>query len=269
MSSPTTDVPIDDISYLTRSGHRVPTLVALTVRPRSRSELWEMAGVSKSTIRRTLSEFEARDWIHKEGYKYEATQPGSFIASAMVDVIERVETEQKLRDVWKWLPGEDSGFTVEMCSDAVVTVADADNPYRPVKRFVSLLEATERFRFAGLDVAMLEPCKNELCDQIIGGVHAELINPPRVAEYIRSNCPELFAETLDSGHLTIRLHDELPPYGVSLLDDRVAICGYDPDSVTVRVLVDTDAPATREWAESFYDSYHRQTPTVPIETAED
>lgn len=268
MTSQTTGRPIDDISYLARSEHRVPTLVALAARPRSRSELWEMAGVSKSTIRRTLTEFEERNWIRKEGYKHEATQLGAYVASAMVDVVERVETEQKLRDVWDWLPGEESGFTIEMCSEAVVTVADADNPYRPVNRFTSLLRETDQFRFAGFDVAMLEPCKDELCEQIIDGMHAELINPPRVAEYIRSTCPELFSETLQSGELTIRLHDELPSYGVSLFDDRIAISGYDLDGVTVRVLVDTDAPDAREWAESIYTTYRRETPTIPVETAE-
>ncbi|MXR20384.1 helix-turn-helix transcriptional regulator [Halobacterium bonnevillei] len=261
--------PIDDISYLARSEHRVPTLVALTARPRSRSELWEMAGVSKSTIRRTLTEFEERGWIRKEGYKYEATQLGSYVASAMLDVVERVETEQELRNVWDWLPGEDNDFTIEMCSEAVVTVADADDPYRPVNRFVSLVEQTDRFRFVGLDVAMLEPCKEELCQQIIDGMHAECINPPRVAEYIRSTCPELFSEALASGNLTIHLHDDLPSYGVSILDQRVAISGYDPDSVTVRVLVDTDSPDAREWAESTYDTYRRETPTVPVETDEE
>lgn len=73
MRSRTREQPLEDIAYLARSEHRVPTLVALTVRPRSRSELWEMAGVSSSTIRRTLTEFENRGWVRKEGYKYEAT----------------------------------------------------------------------------------------------------------------------------------------------------------------------------------------------------
>ena len=268
MVSPSREAPIDDISYLARSEHRVPTLVALTARPRSRSELWEMAGVSRSTIRRTLSEFEERDWIHREGYKYEATQLGAYVASAMMDVVERVETEQKLRDVWDWLPGEESGFSIEMCTEAVVTVADADNPYRPVNRFISLVEETDRFRFVGLDVALLEPCKEELCQQVIDGMHTEFINPPRVAEYIRSTSPELFSEALESGNLTIRLHDDLPSYGVSIFNDRVAISGYDPDSVTVRVLVDTDTSEAREWAESTYNSYQRETPTIPVETGE-
>ncbi|MFW5918302.1 MAG: helix-turn-helix transcriptional regulator [Haloferacaceae archaeon] len=269
MSTNTTDPPIDDIAYLARSEHRVPTLVALTARPRSRSELWEMAGVSSSTIRRTLSEFESRSWVRKQGYKYEATQLGAFVASAMVELIEQVETEQKLRHVWQWLPGETSGFSIEMCSDAIVTVADADDPYRPVNRFEALLRETEQFRTVGINVALFEQCKDELCQQVRHGTNAEIINLPRVVKYIRSTCSELFSETLESGDLTVRLHDGLPPYGVSLFDDRVAVSGYDPDSVTVRVLVDTDDADAREWAESVYDTFRRETPTVPLETAEE
>lgn len=266
MTSATTASPIDDIAYLTRAEHRVPTLIALTVRPRSRSELWEMTGVSSSTIRRTLREFEDRRWIRRNGYRYEATRLGAYVASAMAELIERVETERKLRDVWHWLPGEESGFTIDMCADAVVTVADADDPYRPVNRFRSLLRETDRFRFVGFDVALLEPCKDDLCQRIIDGMHAEIIDPPRVVKYARTTCPKLFSETLESGNLTVKLHDELPPYGIGVFDHRIAISGYDPDSVTVRVLVDTDAPEAREWAESVYESYRRQTPTIPLET---
>lgn len=266
MSITATDSPIDDIAYLARAEHRVPTLVALTVRPRSRSELWEMTGVSSSTIRRTLGEFEDRHWIRKNGYRYEATQLGAYVASAMAELIEQVEIERKLRDVWQWLPSEESGFSIEMCADAVVTVADAADPYRPVSRFTSLLQETDRFRFAGFDVALFEPCKDELCRRIVDGMRTEIIDPPRVAEYIRSTCPDLFSEALESGNLAVRLHDELPPYGVGIFDRRIAISGYDRDSVMVRVLVDTDASDAREWAESIYESYRRQTPTIPLES---
>jgi hypothetical protein len=50
--------PIGDIAYPARSEHRVSPLVALTERPRSRSEICELAGVSTSTIRRTLDDLE-------------------------------------------------------------------------------------------------------------------------------------------------------------------------------------------------------------------
>lgn len=257
---------VDDIAYLTRSEHRVTTLVDLTVRPRSRSELWEATGVSSSTIRRTLREFEERHWIRRDGYQYETTQLGAFIASAMADLIERFETERSLREVWEWLPGEETGFTVEMCTGATVTRADADDPYRPVNRFMTLVRETDRFQFAGFDVALLEPCKEELCQRIIDGLHAEIVDPPRVVKYIRSTCPDLFSEALESGNLTVRLHDDLPTFGVGVFDDRVAISGYDPDSVTIRVLVDTDGAEARDWAEAMFQSYWRRTPTVPLES---
>lgn len=261
-----TETPIDDIAYLIRSEHRAPTLIALTVRPRSRSELWEMTGVSESTIRRTLSEFEEREWVYRDGYQYEATQLGAFVASAMADLIDRVETERKLRDVWRLLPDEETGFTIEMCADATVTVAGPEDPSRPITRFCSLIEETDQLRFTGLDVAMLDSCKDELCQRIVEGMETELINPPRVAKYIRSNCPDLFSEALDSGNLDVRLHDELPPFGISIFDDRIAVVGYDRESVTVRVLVDTDDTEARDWAESIFTSHRRTTPIIPLQS---
>lgn len=260
-----TETPIDDIAYLARSEHRAPALIALTVRPRSRSELWEMTGVSESTIRRTLSEFENRDWVDRDGYQYEATQLGAFVASAMADLIDQIETERELRDVWRLLPDEDSGFTIDMCSAATVTVAHPEAPSRPVSRFCSLIEETKQLRITGLDVAMLDSCTEKLCNRIIEGMETELINPPRVADYIRSNCPEIFSEALESGNLDVRLHDDLPPFGVSIFDHRVGVIGYDRDAVTVRVIVDTDETETREWAESTFTSHRRKTPTLPIE----
>ncbi|MBX0296831.1 helix-turn-helix transcriptional regulator [Haloarcula nitratireducens] len=266
MGSDNKGSPIDDIGYLARSEHRAPTLVALTVRPRSRSELWEMAGVSSSTIRRTLREFEGRNWIYRDGYQYEATPLGAYIAAAVAELIERVEIERTVRDVWQWLPDEESGFTIEMCAAAVVTVAEADNPYAPINRFRTLIGDTDRFRFVGSDIALLEPCRDEFCQRVIDGMQTEIIDPPSVATYIRSTYPDLSAETLASGNLTIRLHDDLPPYGIGIFDHRIAICGHDPDSVTVRVLLDTDSEDAREWAESKFEFYRHQTPTLPLET---
>ena len=264
-----TGAPIDDIAYLARSEHRTPTLVALTDRPRSRSELCESTGVSSSTIRRTLREFEDRNWIRRNEYRYETTQLGAFVASAMAELIERVELEQELRDVWQWLPGDESGFAVEMCSDAVVTVAEMDNPYAPVNRFLTLIRQTDKFRFVGIDIAIFEPNRDELCQRVIDGTRTEIIHPPSVATYYRSNYPELLSETLASGNLTIWLHDDLPPYGVGIFDHRIAVCGHDPDTQTIRVLLDTDSEEAREWAEAEYAFYRDETSTVPLETITD
>ncbi|QLK25908.1 MarR family transcriptional regulator [Natrinema zhouii] len=252
-----TSSPLDEIEFLARSDHRVTALEALAARPQSRSDLRELTGVSRSTVGRTLREFEDRRWIRREGHQYEATQLGGFVASGMRELIDRLETEQKLRDVWQWLPIEASGFSIEMGADAVVTVARTDDPYRPVNRFVSLLRETDQFRFVGFDLALLEPCKDELARQIVNGMETEIIDPPRVARHILSTYPEHCSGPRESGNLAVRLHDELPPYGIALFDHRIGISGHSPDSGTVRVLIDTDAPETREWAESTYESYRR------------
>lgn len=269
MDSDTTASPLDDVEFLARSHHRVTILAALARRPQSRADLRAMTDVSASTISRTLQEFESRDWVVRSGSHYEATQLGQFVASGVRSLLDRMEIEQTLRGVSASLPGAESGFSMEMVADATVTVAGAKNPYRPVNRFRSLLTSADRFRFAGFDVALLELCKDELCQLIVDGMEAEIINSPSVTKYIRSTCADQFTQSLQSGNLTIWLHDDLPPFGIGFVDRRVVICGYDPASGTVQVVLDTDTPAAREWAESVYDSYRRETPTFSLEQSAD
>ena len=261
-----TSTPLDEVEFLARSDHRVTALAALARRPQSRADLLAMTGVSQSTIGRTLRAFEDRNWIRRDGQYYEATQLGTFVAEGIRELIDRFETERSLRNVWQWLPSKASGFTIEMMSDAVVTVAETDDPYRPVNRFRSLLRETDQFRFVGFDLALLEPCKDELCQRTIDGMQTEILDPPSVVDHIRSAYPEQFAAALESGNLTLRVRDDLPPYGVGIFDERIAITGYDPTTGTVKVLTDTDAPEAREWAESIYTAYRREIPTLALES---
>ncbi len=249
------DSPIGDISYLARSAHRVPTLVALTNHPRSRSELCELAGVSSSTIRRTLREFEDRSWIRREGYQYVATRLGEAIAIGMEDLIERVETERKLRDVWHWLPEEISECSVETWSELNITVSEPDAPYRPVDRFESLLQQTSTLRFLHPEVALMDPCFDTLYGLIKDGVDTTLIDRPECHTYFRSTYSERSSELLQRENFEILEHDDLPPYGLGLLDDRVLISCYEQESGAVRAVVDTNVPKVRTWGNSVYTSY--------------
>lgn len=255
---------LEDISFLTRSEHRVSALVAMAVRPRSRSELGEITGASSSTIRRTLRDFEERHWIERDGYEYDTTELGAFIAESMSELLDRFETERELRRVWEWLPASMEGFDLAMCVNATVTVATAADPYQPVTRFTELLSSTDGLQFVGFDVAVLEPSRATLCERIVEGMAAELIAPPRVVRYIRSTYPDAFHRPLESGNLTLRVHQELPPYGVAIVDDRMAIACYDTDAVTVRVLIDTAGDEAIDWAENVYDRYYRETPIVAV-----
>ncbi|MDJ1431605.1 MarR family transcriptional regulator [Halostagnicola sp. A-GB9-2] len=255
MGHRTPDSPIGDVAYLARSEHRIPTLVALTERPRSRSELCEVTGVSSSTVRRTLNEFEERLWIRKDGYQYVATRLGEAIASGMEYLLDRVETERKLRDVWHWLPNEVSEFPIEIWSELTVTVANPDVPYDPVKRFESLLKKTTTLRYLRPDIALMDPCFDVLCQQIDNGVDVTVIDRPNSHMYFISTYPERSSELFQQDNFTVLEHDELSPYGIGLLDERVTISCYEQDSGGVQAVIDTDVPAVREWALSVYERY--------------
>ena len=251
----TPDSPIGDVAYLSRSKHRIPALIALSERARSRSELCEEIGVSSSTIRRTLNEFEDRLWIRKDGYQYVATRLGEAIATEMDDLLDWFETERKLRDVWHWLPDEISEFPIETWSELTITVADPDVPYRPVKRFESLLKETTTLRFLHPAVALMDPCFDVLCQQVDNGADVTLIDRPNCHTYFLSTYPKRSSELLQQDNFTVLEHDELPPHGTGLLNDRVVISCYEQDSGTVQAVIDTDVRVIHKWAQSVYEGY--------------
>ncbi len=206
-------------------------------------------------MRRTLDEFDGRLWIRKDGYQYVATRLGEAIASGMTALIERVETERTLRDVWRWLPGEIGEFPFETWSELTITVADPDAPYRPVGRFKSLLRETTTVRFLRPEVALMDLCF-DLLHQLIGeGVEMTLIDRPECHTYFLSTYPDRSVEMIQRDNFTVLAHDNLPPYGIGLLDGCVTISCYERDCGTVHALIDTEAPAVREWAQSVYEAH--------------
>lgn len=254
---------IDDVAFLTRSPYRVVALKALNDDPQDRDDLRAVTGASSSTIRRLLREFEDRNWIERTGHHYQATQLGAFVARAMTAVIERIETERRFRDVWEHVPGEDDGFTIGMCTDAIVTVAEPTDPYCTIDRFRSLLEATSELRFVGPQVALVEPCLDELCDRLGDGLDLWVIDRPERAESFLRTHPEYAEPLLEGGDPSVLVHNDLPAYGIALFDDRVAVCCCDGDTGTVRAVIDTDASAARGWGESAYECYLRE--ATPLE----
>jgi predicted transcriptional regulator len=260
-----TGSPVVDIAYLARAEHRVPALAALTERPRSRSDLCEVTGVSSSTMRRTLVEFDDRLWIRKDGYQYVATRLGEAIASGMEDLIERVETERGLRAVWHWLPDAISELPFEAWSELTITVAEPDTPYCPVRRFESLLQDTTTLRFLCPEVALMDLCFDVVHQRVEGGVDMTLIDRPECHAYFLSTYPDRSSEMVQRDNFTILEHDDLPSYGIGLLDDCVVISCYERGSGTVHAVIDTDVPAVREWAESTYEAYRREARPYTLE----
>ena len=260
------DSSLDDIEFLARSEHRVEVLDALAERPHNRSDLRGMTGASSSTIGRMLREFEDRGWVIRNGHQHTATSTGMFVAEEVVSLLHRMETRQQLRDVAQWLPTEKLGITIEAFSEAVVTVADDDGPYRPVRRYNDLIEDSTTMHAFG--TATLKSANaGTLFRNVRAGMETEIIYPPPIVEAVLDWSPEAAKRGLDSGSLTILLHDTLP-CGLTIFDGRVALTGYDPDTGMLRAIVDTDVPRAREWATPLYESYRDEARPLDPEAIE-
>lgn len=255
--------PLEDIEFLARSEHRVDALSALTEQPCDRDDLQKVTGASKATIGRLLNEFERRAWVARTGHQYELTRLGEFIADGFTDLVERMETGQSIRDVWQWFSAE-LGFTIEMFSGAEVTFPDANNPYCPNTRYVELAETSTSLREFG--TVPLKPENVEMVfKNAVAGMDVELVYPVEVMEYMLRMNPRLTNEALESGHLTVFTHDDLPG-GLGIFDDRVATCCRDYETGISRAIIDTDAEEALEHAVSLYETYRREASPIDSET---
>ena len=101
--------PVDDIEFIASSKHRVGVLDALAGGRCDRDDLRSITGASSPTMGRVLSAFEERRWIERRGPSYELTPLGEYVAERFAALRNTLETEQRLREVWRWLPREMEG----------------------------------------------------------------------------------------------------------------------------------------------------------------
>ncbi|ADQ66983.1 hypothetical protein C499_04466 [Halogeometricum borinquense DSM 11551] len=71
------------------------------------------------------------------------------------------------------------------------------------------------------------------------------------------------AASFERGHLQLRTREALP-YGLAIFDERVGVGGYDDETGTLRVFVDTDTDGARRWAEGVYEMYRQASEPVSV-----
>lgn len=245
---------LDELEFLARSAHRVAVLDAVAGRPHTRAELRALTGASASTVGRTLSGFEDRCWVERTDRGYVATPLGAFVVEGVTSLLDRMDTERALREVWRWLPTDEIGLDVDLFADAVVTVPEFGSPHRTVDRFTELVEESDTLQ--GFTPTTVDSDMEVLLRNAIDGMEAEVVWPPDLADTVLDSQPDRLAEALESGNLTVLTNGEIP-CACGLFDDRVGLAGYDRETGMMRATVDTDDPEARRWAEDLYSSYRR------------
>lgn len=245
--------PLEDIEFLARSEHRVDALRRLRRGSADRDDLRTATGASKATVARLLNEFEERNWVVRDGHEYELTDLGRFVTDEFLRLVDRVETEHALRDVWQWFPTDLPGFTVELFTDAVISSPDPDLPYRSSPLFVDHLEAARTIR--GFSARSPKPDSYEhIVRRAIDGKEIEVIFPRTVIEDMLQVLPEvMFREALESGRLTVLEGTAYPmKIGFTLSEDRLGLWGRDEEGLA-RVGLATGSPDALAWGESLYE----------------
>jgi len=257
---------IDNIQFLAASAHRVGVLEALRDGPTDRRELCAATGASSSTVGRVLAAFEERRWLVRDGPTYDLTTLGEYVADRFLTLRTAMEIEEKLRDVWQWLPVEMPGFSVDLFADAVVSYPGPGYPYEPVERLSHLIESTSSMR--GFDNIVYKSSNLETaCEAVLEGMTFEYVFTPEALEGTFAWNPNRIVEVAACENATILVHDHLPDgdrCGLGIVDDRAGICCHDAETGALVAIVDTDAPEAREWATSVFEAIRTEaTPVDP------
>ncbi len=132
----------------------------------------------------------------------------------------------------------------------MVSYPGAGYPYEPVERLTQLIEGTTRMR--GFDGIVFKSINNEaVCRAVIDGMELEFVYSPTALEKTLAWNPERVMEAASRENCHVYVHDELPDRsrcGLGIVDDRAGICCHDAETGALTAVIDTDAPAAREWA---------------------
>ena len=251
---------VEAIEFLASSKHRVGVLTALATAGCDRDALRSATGASSPTMGRVLTAFEDRRWIERSGSTYHLTPLGEYVARRFTDLCDAMETEQKLRDVWRWLPREMEGFSVQLFADAVIAYPGPRYPYEPVERVIELVDESEWM--CGFGSTVFKSIANEaICNAVLDGMEFEYVYPPEVLAATVAWDPPMVAQAAAQDHCRVFVHDNLPDKhrcGFGIFEHRVGICCHDADTRALRAWIDTDAPEARKWALSVFERYRNE-----------
>ncbi|WP_372910323.1 helix-turn-helix transcriptional regulator [Salinigranum sp.] len=255
---------IDNIRFLATSAHRVGVLETLRDGPTDRRELCEATSASSPTVGRVLADFDERRWLVRDGPTYGLTPLGEYVADRFFSLRDAMDIEKKLRDVWQWLPVEMPGFAVDLFADAVVSYPGPGYPYEPVERLGQLISSTSSLR--GFDNIVYKSSNLETaCGAVLEGMTFEYVFTPEALEGMFAWNPGRVMEVTACENATVLVHDHLPDgdrCGLGIVDDRAGICCHDAETGALVAVIDTDAPAARDWAISVFEQVRAEASPV-------
>jgi predicted transcriptional regulator len=246
--------PLESVEYLARSASRTAVLDAIHEKPRTRDELKNVTDASRTTLSRTLTDFEERGWVTRSNGQYEPTPEGTFVASEISRLLENFEAADVLDGALKWLPTDEFRFDLRRLRDAELREVRWDDP-ASMRKFAELFDGATRVRSTATTVSRdaVELLRNLTVEQ--GGSYEGVLAPSAVNS-IRQH-PELrdlLREMLESGRGTVyRYGGDEPLVMVMAVDELASICNHPSEGPQMEAVV-SDEEAFHAWVERYVDS---------------
>lgn len=264
--------PLDDVSFLARSPHRVEVLTRLSERDWTRPDLHDATGISQPTLGRVLGAFQDRNWVERNGQSYELTPSGELVAAEFTDLLETVETVQRLDDVAGLFPTAELGFDIERLASATITTPTTGDVFRHVQRFQTRILEADHVRIA-TDTMAPDPLEN-LRDRVVAHEEGDLlvesiltgtaldqaVSVPAMVDMIRA--------LLESEHAPVYRYDGTMPMGIGVADGVAMLAPTDDDGIP-GALVETDDEVVRAWVTERLDDYREQSTRLTVDDLPD
>lgn len=250
--------PLEDVEFLARSVNRVRALQLLSTAAYTRRELMAELGVSKATVNRILSGFEAQGWVTTvsadDRRRYRATPPGVLMSAAFDSVLGAAEQAHNLKVTLRWLPVEELPFDPARLADATVVLPCPGDPIAPVHRVIEWMRTARWVRLlpVGYVAESLRVNRNAVVE---GGQSFEAVFKTEILDCIAADptAAGYLADVLEAGGRVYH-YDGSIPYGVLESDHGYGI-GLVDDSGAAQALVETDDEVVGDWLRSVLETY--------------
>lgn len=263
-----TPTPLDVVAFLARSPHRVEVLETLSDGPMSRVDLHEATGISQPTLGRILAPFEERNWVEHDGQEYALTAWGRLLADDFGDLLETVESIQRLSDVVQQLPTDEMDFDIREFRDATVTRPTTGDVFRHVRRVEELLYNADHVRNVTPTIApgKVEEYEHQVARFLDGNQRAEVIIPAEALNTaeVAAHLAATVRGPIESGRAAVYLYDGAISTLLAVADGTAMLVPVDEQDIPI-ALVETENPTIRSWIESRIDEYRAQSTELTVD----
>lgn len=249
---------LEVVEFLARSPHRVEVLRRLTEGSWSRPELHDETGISQPTLGRVLGSLEEQTWVERRGREYALSALGELLVEEFEDLLETVETIQRLGVIVPLLPTDEMDFDLRRLGLATILTPQTGDVLRHVRRIQTLFDEADHLRIMADTIApdslanlhrrlVNSPDENALIESILTTTALEMaFSNPELVEWIR--------DLITSEKAPVYRYDGDIPLTLGLADGTAVLVPTDEHGFPAAVIESTDE-AVRDWVVSELDAY--------------